>query len=662
MMKRLLPNMRNCTFILVLCSSLSLVAQNNEDNLQDRPNVLWLVIEDTSPYQFSCYGNRDIATPEIDELAKKGILYTNASANAPHCSPARSTLITGSYATTYGMDIHRQTYDTPEGIFYPEYLRKTGYFCTNNAKTDYNTTINNDQLWDESGLGATYNSPSRKEGQPFFAIFNTEATHMGLVRTITAKDRPDFKQYGIDEENIFLPAHVPDLPEVRSDEAYMLKASQESSKWAQSYMDDLKEKGLDDNTIVFFFSDHGGCLPRGKGFPFESGLKVPLVIYVPPAWQEKLGVKPGTVDSRLVGFVDFAPTLLSLAGVKPPEFMQGDPFMGKFETKPAKFQYGFRSNQENYHYDPCRTVSDGNFKYIKNYVPHKPFCLRNLYQWGMPANQAWDQYVMSGECTRETWLQPFRPKGVEMLFELKNDPWELNNLANDPQYQKILKGLRKEEQKELRRTQDLGLFVRGIREVEGGLYNWVRAQDFVLKRLYEAADLASRAKSKDIGKLNELLQSPYAAIRYWGAIGYCTLGSQRKLEGATEELKNSLNDESKEVACAAAEALCYLGEFDLGIQKLIDLYKSNFNLAYSSIETLTWYPEEKKKLQVYLPVFLKIAEEQAKITQEREGLAIKNRSILVNLGVLPLDKLYSEEERKKGEKANASGRKFRYAK
>ena len=255
-----------------------------------RPNFLWITIEDTSPNEFSCYGNTDIQTPEVDKLARRGVLFTRASATAPHCSPARSTLITGCYATTYGMDVHREQYETPDGIFYPAFLREAGYFCTNQDKTDYNTTRDHAVMWDECGSEATYNSPRRKPGQPFFSVFNTAATHMGRIRSITLEGRRDFKALGIDLATMKLPPHVPDLLAVRSDQAYQLEASRESSRWLGAFLDDLEARGLAEDTIVFFFSDHGGCLPRGKGYPFESGLRVPLVVYVPPKWQAEMGV------------------------------------------------------------------------------------------------------------------------------------------------------------------------------------------------------------------------------------------------------------------------------------------------------------------------------------------------------------------------------------
>ncbi|WP_017258522.1 sulfatase family protein [Pedobacter arcticus] len=630
---------------------------------QSKPNIVCLVLEDTSPYQFGCYGNKSIQTPTIDSLAKKGIRYTNASANAPHCSPARSTLITGVYATTYGMDIHREEFITPQNIFYPTFLREAGYFCTNNAKTDYNSTADPQKMWDESGKLATYNSKKRKPGQPFFAVFNTEATHMGLIRTITTEGRPDFKASGIDVDKIFIPPHVPDFPETRSDEAYKLKAAQESDAWVKGHLDNLKAKGLADNTIVFFFSDHGGCLPRGKGFPFESGLRIALVVYIPPALQQKMNTKENTVETKNVGFVDFAPTFLSLIGEKTPAYMQGKAFLGKYETAPRELQYGFRSNQENYHYDPCRTVTDGKLKYIRNYITYKPFALRNLYQSGMPANMAWDRYVLSGKCTNEDWLMEYKAKESELLFDIEKDPWELNNLAKNPAYKEKLTFFRTAVSNQIRSTKDLGFFPREVRSTKkNGLYQWVRDTNFPLDELYNAVELASVAGKADVPQLLKYLKSPHAEIRYWGVVGFCRLGSQKKITKLPVAVKQAMNDKVPEVAIMASEAVCYLGEFDLGVKKLISLFKDNSDPAYSSLETLTWYPVEKKKLQNYTATFQSIVAEQDKKEQDRMGLGVKVRSILVNLGALTIDELYTQADIQEGIKKNKAGRKFYYPK
>jgi N-sulfoglucosamine sulfohydrolase len=633
---------------------------------QTRPNILWLTIEDSSPYQFSCYGNKDIKTSAIDDLAKRGVLFTNAYSTAPHCSPARSTLISGCFATSYGMDYHRKDVETPSDIFYPAYFKKSGYFCINHTKMDYNTTsFKMKNQWNECDLASTYASPARKPGQPFFAVFNFANTHMSRYRSITLEGRRehDLKNLGINQENIFLPPHVPDIPAMQSDQALMLERSLESNAWVRAFLKDLKAKKLDEDTIIFFFSDHGGCIPRGKGYPFDSGLRVPLVIYVPPKWQQQLRITPGTKDTRLIGFEDLAPTALSMAGIQPPEYMQGKAFYGKYENAGEKgdMQFGFRTNQEANHFDPCRTATDGRFKYIRNYIPHKPFSLRNFFQWGMPSNLAWDEYVLSGKCKNDTWLQTFKPKPSEMLFDIKNDPWELNNLADKKEYESNLLKFRKAVSDHIRNTKDLGFFVIGLREKDGGLYHWVRNTDFPLDELYKAVELASMPTLADNEKLITLLKSPYPELRYWGAVGFCTLGARGLISNCPEELLKAVNDPALEVATAAADAACYLGKSEIGLPKLIELLKANFSLAYSSLETMTWYPEQKESLKVYIPVLKKLAKTENDSKRSRNQVPIKARSLLINLGKLPVSELYTEKEKKAAIKRNLASPRFDFS-
>ena len=189
-------------------------AADNKKN--ERPNILWLTFEDTSAYEFGCYGNKDVHTPNADSLAARGIQFMNAWSVAPQSSAARSSLITGCYSSTYGMDVHPVPYDTPANIFFPQWLREAGYYCTNNSKTHYNSTTDNKSCWDECTREASYNSPKRGKDQPFFAVYNTVTSHMGRIRTFHTDGRRDYTQEGIYPELLTLPAYVPDLPEVRS--------------------------------------------------------------------------------------------------------------------------------------------------------------------------------------------------------------------------------------------------------------------------------------------------------------------------------------------------------------------------------------------------------------------------------------------------------------
>ena len=295
---------------LLMCTAfcgLNAVQADAADNKKnERPNILWLTFEDTSAYEFGCYGNKGVHTPNADRLAVHGIQFMNAWSVAPQSSAARSSLITGCYSSSYGMDVHPVPYDTPENIFFPQWLREAGYYCTNNSKTHYNSTTDNKSCWDECTPKASYNSTKRGKDQPFFAVYNTVTSHMGRVRTFHTDGRRDYTTEGIYPELLTLPSYVPDLPEVRSDYAGHLEAVQDVDTWLGFFLKDLKEKGLDDNTIIFFFSDHGGCVPRGKGYLYESGLRVPMIAYFPPKWQHLAGKKASGKEYSLVNFTDLS--------------------------------------------------------------------------------------------------------------------------------------------------------------------------------------------------------------------------------------------------------------------------------------------------------------------------------------------------------------------
>jgi arylsulfatase A-like enzyme len=609
------------------------------------PNILWLTIEDTSATEFGCYGNPHAKTPNVDGLAARGIQYMKAWSTAPHCSPARSTLITGCYATTFGMDNHRRRWETPAGIFYPTLLRKAGYYCTNNSKTDYNTTRNHKAMWDECGSKASYNSPARKEGQPFFAVFNANITHMSRLTGITLEGRRDFSKEGLDPAALELPPYVPDVKEMRSDYAFHLEGVQDVDRWVGLFLDDLEARGLADDTLVIFNSDHGGCLPRGKGFLYESGLQVPLVVTLPKKYEHLAALKPGSQSGRLVGFVDFAPTLLSLIGVEPPGFMQGRAFMGKHEAAPRELQFAFRANQER-HYDPCRAVTDGRWKYIRSYLPNKPYCLRNDFQWQMPSNLGWDAYALAHRTpeagpANPGWMQPFAAKAAEMLFDLDADPFELNNLAGDPARFQTLEKMRAAVSSHIRETRDLGFFPPTAKIAREGqaLFDWVRETGYDLNALYDVAERASMPVPGDEKLFFQCLESPHPEIRFWAANGLGRLGI------CSDALKRAVNDPDPSVAAAAAEACVYAGFPDLGIPALVRGLKTHEKEPqdpfYSSLETLSLY--DRSVLEPYLGAI-------------NAAGGFPARSLAVNLGQKPLEELYNGKARKKGIEVNRNRR------
>ncbi len=631
------------------CGIYSLEASAANNKKKERPNILWVTFEDTSSYEFGCYGNKDVHTPNADSLAAQGIQFMNAWSVAPQSSPARSSLITGCYAPTYGMDVHPVSYDTPADIFFPQRLREAGYYCTNNSKTHYNSTNNNKACWDECTKTASYNSPKRGKDQPFFAVFNTVTSHMGRIRTFHTDGRRDYTKEGIYTELLTLPSYVPDLPEVRSDYAGHLEAVQDVDTWLGFFLKDLKDKGLDDNTIIFFFSDHGGCVPRGKGYLYESGLKVPLIAYFPEKWKHLANGKSGK-DNSLVNFTDLGPTVLSLAGVKPTKNMQGKAIFGEYASKEErKVQFAFAANQL-HHFMPVRAVTDGHIKYMRSYIPYRQFALRNYYQWGMPSNKAWDKLVLGNHNTNPDWALTFDAHPAEMLFDLDKDPGELHDLSSSPEYAEVLAKMRNELSNYIRNTHDLGFFLPTSRTGHV-LYDVVRKEKYPMEELYKLVEAAGIGDITSLPLFEKAIASSHRDMRFWGAVGYAELAHKKQISQCPQALADLLKDEDPYVASEAAYAVTYLGKPQEGIARLINPAKEeDRKIGYSSLECISLDPAMRDYIRQFLPQLKEAAETLPRKKNEDSGLMA--RGILVNLGELDIKLLHGPEAYKEGLKLN----------
>ncbi|HVR76562.1 MAG TPA: sulfatase-like hydrolase/transferase, partial [Planctomycetota bacterium] len=353
-------------------------ARNPE--LAPRPNILWITCEDMGPH-LGCYGSPDAVTPGLDSFAARSLRYLNVWSNAPVCAPARTAIISGLYPTSTGSEHMRSLVRLPDGFrMFPQLLRDAGYYCANNAKEDYNLEKPG-QVWDDSSRRAHWRN--RKPGQPFFAVFNLEITHESKIRS-----RPHTPVH--DPAKVRLPAYHPDVPEVRRDWAQYHDNVAAMDAQAGKIIDDLEEDGLAGDTIVFFFGDHGSGMPRSKRSACDSGLRVPLLVHVPDRF---LGLAPkdyaaGGTTSRLVSFVDLAPAVLSLAGVKPPAWLQGRAFLGPHEAPPARFLFGFRGRMDE-RIDLVRCVTDGRFVYVRNYLPHRIAGQHVEYMFETPTTRSW---------------------------------------------------------------------------------------------------------------------------------------------------------------------------------------------------------------------------------------------------------------------------------
>jgi len=552
--------------VLSLCCSTTSVA--------DRPNILWISCEDISPH-LGCYGDLQATTPVLDQLAKDGTLYRNAFVTAGVCAPCRSAIITGMYQTTLGTHHMRCKSQLPDHVkLFPQYLREAGYYCTNNSKTDYQLTSTPKETWDESS-GKAHWRRRKNDDQPFFAVFNYTGCHeSGIASTSkyesVTKGLPESHLH--DADPLALPPYYPDTPVVREDWKRYYDVITAMDRWAGGILDQLKEDGLADDTIVFFWSDHGVGLPRAKRWLYDSGMHVPLIVRIPEKLRPDDQGKPGTVTAELVSLIDLAPTMLNLAGIEIPDHMQGRAFLGDELTPPRQFVYGARDRMDE-RYDIIRAVRDERYKYIRNYEPFKTY-----YQYmNTPEKGATMQEIRrvhaDDELPPAARLFMAATKPVEELYDTRSDPHELRNLADSPTHQEILTRMREAHLNWVLETKDLGLMPEPeIVERErhlGSRFDILRQPDgeTLIERLRDSASLALQSKEA-LTQLVDALSDEDAAVRYWGAIGLGNLGDDAAV--AKAQLLSQLQDASPSVRIAAARALCGIGEEGKALPVLIE--------------------------------------------------------------------------------------------
>jgi len=524
------------------------------DNTPELPNILWIVSEDNSPFA-GAYGDDFANTPNMDKLASEGFLYTHVHANAPVCAPARNTIITGVYANSNGNQHMRSSYEVSEIIrFFPLYLREAGYYATNNAKEDYNiATHQTRQIWDESSRQAHY--INREPGQPFFAVFNSNLSHEHKIHTRI----PD-EELRYDPQEVPLPPYHPDTPDIRRDWAEYYDHIETMDAWIGDMLRELEESGEADNTIVFYYGDHGGVLPRSKRYVYETGTHVPFIVRIPEKYKDLWPAEePGSEVNRLISFVDLAPTLLSIAGISVPDFMQGEPFLGDQKTPDPEYVFMFRGRMDE-RYDMSRAVRDQQYRYIRNYMPYRIYGQRLDYLWRAASVRSWEETCMKGECN-EVQNKFWNTKPAEELYDTENDPWEVNNLADDPAMQEVLERMRDANEEWINNIRDSGFIPEAELSDRSGdmaIYDFMRSDHISLEPIIDAAERATRASENEIDELKSFLDSEDSAIRYWGATGLLILGEQAR--PAIPELKAILEDPSPNVVVVAAEALYKLGE------------------------------------------------------------------------------------------------------
>ncbi|MBN1124363.1 MAG: sulfatase-like hydrolase/transferase [Sedimentisphaerales bacterium] len=552
-----------------------------------RPNILWLSTEDIGP-QLGCYGDPNAKTPMLDRLAAEGIRYENAFVVTGVCAPTRSSVITGMYPTTLGTHHMRAGGEGADRSIKPklpsyvrcfsEYLRQIGYYCTNNSKQDYNFDAP-DSAWDESSGKAHWKN--RPKTTPFFAVFNYTGTHEGSIRLDDADHAKRIarltEDHRQDPQKLTPPPYYPDTPVVRKQWAKYYELITAMDYWIADHIKELEEANLAEDTIVFFWSDHGVGMPRAKRWCYDSGTHIPLMVRIPPRFRVGTQGIPGTVEEELVSSVDLAPTVLNLAGFPIPNHIQGRPFLGP--NLPARRQYAFSARDRmDERYDMIRSVRDRRFRYIRNYEPFKPY-----YQYVQsaergPVMQELRKEHLAGRLNTAAEKFMTQSKPLEELYDIKEDPYELNNVAENISYADVLRRMRGAHVRWMLETRDLGLIpepelVWGEQQY-GTRYEMGLASDDEQERrtLFYVAAVAGRPSIMNLTKLADALHNEYPAVRYWGAIGLGNIGSEA--EPSVDFLLAAVQDSSPFVCVAAARALWKLGRTDQALAILTEKLQS----------------------------------------------------------------------------------------
>jgi N-sulfoglucosamine sulfohydrolase len=443
--------------VSAICMLVPFVAhpQDKIPETQRRPNIVWISTEDFSPH-LGCYGDRVAQTPNIDRLASQGVRFSHVFTTAAISAPCRAGIITGMYQTSIGC-MHMRTTSYRRGVENPleftavpphyvkaftEYLRAAGYYCTNNSKTDYQFSKDPvpASIWDECSTKAHYKNRPDK-GQPFFAVFNYLGTH--------ESQNWDISRVSTDPAKVEVPPYYPDNEIVRRNLAKMYDNTARLDSVVGRLLRELEDEGLLENTIVFFWGDHGDGLPRAKRWLYDSGLQIPLII----RWPGHL--KAGSVDNRLISSIDFGPTVLSLTGVKIPVHMQGRAFLGDQKAEPRRYVFGARDRVDE-SYDMIRSVRSNEYLYIRNFYPNLSYNIWVPYLYRMPIMQEMLRLDAEGKLSanQKRWMSPLRP--AEELYDVISDPFQLNNLAEKPVYKDIVEKFRLLQDEWTQTTGDMG--------------------------------------------------------------------------------------------------------------------------------------------------------------------------------------------------------------
>jgi len=518
-----------------------------------RPNVVWLMSEDNSSHYLKLFDAHGAETPRIAEMARSGVIFNHAFSNCPVCSPARSTLATGCYASRIGVQFHRKfkPVPLPDGLDpIPTLMHKAGYYTSNKVKTDYNFTYDRVK-WDSKN-----DWRGRKPGQPFFHKQTFTITHESSLQKANTG--------GMDEDIFVAPCH-PDTPLFRQANKAYKELQTKMDAQIGAVVDSLAKDGLLEETFVFYFGDNGGVLPGSKGYLYETGLHIPLVVRIPQKFKHLVDIKPNTRVDGFVSFVDFAPTILALAGIEVPPQMDGKAFMGpgitleELNRRDETFGIADRMDEK---YDPVRTLRKGKYKYMRSYQPFNFDGLWNNYRYIMKSYQQWWELYRAGKLSKQAALF-FEPRAPEALYDIELDPYEVNNIAGDPANAKVLADLRGRLVARVKGMPDLSFFPESelAKKAFDNPVKFGQQQKDRIGKLVDTADLALVPFAEAAGGIESALGSGDPWQRYWGLIVCSCFGKQAERFVATAG-KIAAGDGEPLVRVRAAEFLALIGAAD----------------------------------------------------------------------------------------------------
>lgn len=550
--------------------------------MTNRPNILVILTEDLSPHSLT-YGDKLSPMSSVDAIARDALVFENAFCVAPVCAPSRFSMITGiEPASCSPAQNHAADGVLPEGlklITHP--LRELGYYCANYSKADYNFKADMENIWHDYSFNAHWRN--RNADQPFFMFFNLTQTHeSSLFRDEVTIVSP---------EEIALPPYLPDTPEIRADFARYYTAMAKSEQEISRILSELEEDGLADSTVILQISDHGGSTPRSKRFNYDSGNKVPLIIKIPSAMKESRIWRTPERISTAVTLIDFAPTIIEIAGAEKPDTMIGNSLLGIVADDPDRLVYTGRDRMDE-NFDLVRTARTSQYLYIRNYFPNRPLLQHQAFAWLAKGYQSWEREFLEGR-TSELQSRYFKEKPSEEFYDNFADPHQVNNLIDSPEHQERI-----ERHRDGLDARTLAIFDNGFipeGSAMAGLVNSRNSEMYPIEQVLKLANLAIECSVKNVETFVAALGHENLVMRFWGAQGLLYLKAQAA--SAEDAVLSGLQDPNANVRVVLAELAVILGHRQSAMEvyrELLDAgqpYEVLIRVA-KSLVTLTPLPSE----------------------------------------------------------------------